>query len=614
MRRVHGWIGVALGMAICISHAAALAHTPPSASPPDPAAHAALHELFEQHHHWTNTISPEDALRRGEPTQADRLDDRSLEAIRRHAADNARFLEQLMAIDPATLDAVDREHHALFERHLREARESHERLGWLMAVGPIHGPQQSLPQLHERVPFGRMQDFRDYLSRLRAVPPRLEQETAILREGMRVGMVPPRVTVEMLPAQCDAILRGELQMLLEPLVRLPAEADPAEAESLRKDAARAVTEALAALGRFRDFLRNDYIPACRDTIAASDLPDGAAYYAWCLKHHTTTELTADEIHAMGLSEVARLRGEMLAVIARTEWFTSTEGVAAKALGDEALFAAFIAHLRTDARFYHASADALLDGYRAICKRVDGMLPTLFRTLPRLPYGVREIPRFMAPSQTTAYYQPGSLDGGTAGFFCANTYALDQRPIYEMIPLALHEAVPGHHLQIALAQELPEQPFFRREGYITAFGEGWALYAERLGIEMGLYTDPYDDFGRLLYEMWRSCRLVVDTGMHAKGWSRAQAIEFMRANTALSTLNIEREVDRYIAWPGQACAYKIGELRIRAMRSRAEERLGANFDLRAFHEVILGGGAVPLGLLEERVNAWIDRVASANASG
>jgi prolyl oligopeptidase len=294
---------------------------------------------------------------------------------------------------------------------------------------------------------------------------------------------------------------------------------------------------------------------------------------------------------------------MLAIIRHTDWFTAD--VARASLGDDALFAAFVQYLRTDPRFYAKSEDELLGKYRETCKRIDAKLPALFGTLPRNPYGVHAIPKFMAPTQTTAYYQPGSLRAGNPGWFCANTYALEQRPLYEMVPLSLHEAVPGHHLQISIAQELPDQPEFRRDMHFTAFVEGWGLYSERLGIEMGFFeNDPYSDFGRLTYEMWRSTRLVVDTGIHAFGWSKEKAMDFMKRNTALSELNIEREVDRYIDWPGQACGYKIGELRIRALRAKAEKELGAAFDVRAFHDAVLGAGAIPLDVLATRIDAWI----------
>ncbi|MBX3356175.1 MAG: DUF885 domain-containing protein [Phycisphaeraceae bacterium] len=578
----------------------------------DPGAHAALHALFEAHHRWVNQEFPESALRRGEETDPTRLTDPSPVAVAKRAEAQREFLVKLQAVDWNLLNRSDREHAALFEQNLLQGIDSFERGEWLFAVGPIHGPQQRIPQLHERIPLRRVEDFRNYLKRLDRIPAAIDGEIEVLREGIRRGMVPPEVTVEMVPSQLDAVIRGQLRMLLEPLVRLGSMTTPEETGALRREGERSVAAAVDALQRYRNFLVGDYLPACRETIAAIELPDGEAYYASRLQFHTTTNLDASAIHRLGLLEVTRLRAEMVEVIQSTDWAESPAGTLAASTGDDALLSAFIAYLRSDPRFYFQTPEELIDGYRAICKRVDGLLPGLFRVLPRLPYGVREIPRFMAPSQTTAYYQPGSLEGGVAGFFYANTHALDQRPIYEMIPLALHEAVPGHHLQIALAQELPEQPFFRRESFVTAFIEGWALYAERLGIEMGLYENPYDDFGRLLYEMWRACRLVVDTGMHAKAWSRDDAIAFMLRNTALSRLNIEREVDRYIAWPGQACAYKIGELIIRQLRDEAELRLGSDFDLRAFHEVLLGAGSIPLDLLQLRVRAWIDDVAATSA--
>ena len=406
-----------------------------------------------------------------------------------------------------------------------------------------------------------------------------------------------------LPAQFDAVLKGNLEQLRVPFARMPDAIPATRQEELRKELAAAIPPILIALGEMRAYLITTYLPACRDSVGASELPDGRAWYEHSLKAHTTTAMTAQEIHDTGLAEVARIRAEMLQVIRRTDWFAAEPTRAG--LGDDALFAAFVGYLRTDPRFYAKTEEQLLQHYRDVCKRIDANLPALFGTLPRNTYGVHAVPKFMAPTQTTAYYQPGSLRAGNPGWFCANTYALEQRPLYEAIPLSLHEAVPGHHLQISIAQELPDQPEFRRNMHVTAFVEGWALYAERLGIEMGFFKDdPYSDFGRLTYEMWRSCRLVVDTGIHAFGWGRDRAIEFMKRNTALSELNITREVDRYIDWPGQATGYKIGELRIRAMRATAERELGARFDLRAFHDVVLGAGAIPLDVLAARVDAWV----------
>ncbi|MCI0365640.1 MAG: DUF885 domain-containing protein, partial [Phycisphaerales bacterium] len=337
------------------------------------------------------------------------------------------------------------------------------------------------------------------------------------------------------------------------------------------------------------------------SIAAIEWPEGQEFYNYQLRVMSTTNMTATEIFELGQSEVKRIKTEMLEVIRRSDFLSHHPD--AKALDNQALFHAFIKYLRADPRFYCQTPAELITTYRDICKRVDAGLPALFKTLPRLPYGVKEIPAFMAPQQTTAYYQHGDIRNSQPGYFMANTYDLAQRPKYEMIPLAMHEAVPGHHLQVALAQELENVPKFRADLWFTAYGEGWALYSERLGIEMGLYSDPYDDFGRLLYEMWRATRLVVDPGMHALGWTRDQAVQFMLDNTALSELNINNEVDRYIEWPGQAVAYKIGELRIRAMREQAEKELGPKFDLRDFHDVILGAGHLPLTMLEQRLDQW-----------
>jgi uncharacterized protein (DUF885 family) len=338
-----------------------------------------------------------------------------------------------------------------------------------------------------------------------------------------------------------------------------------------------------------EFLKAEYMPGAREDIAATNLPNGRAYYAFCMRFYTTLDLSTEEVHDTGLSEVLRLRGEMDAVIRKT--------------GFAGTFPEFVEFLRTDPRFYATAPEDLLKETATVLKKMDGELPTMFRVLPRMPYGIRVVPEFRAPDTTTAYYEPPSGDGTKAGFYYVNTYDLRSRPLYEIEALSLHEAVPGHHLQIGLQQEL-DLPAFRRFGGFTAMVEGWALYAERLGIGRGFYEDPYSDFGRLSYEMWRACRLVVDTGMHALGWSRERAIEFMAENTSLTRLNIENEVDRYIAWPGQALAYKMGELTITKLRGKAEKALGEGFDLREFHDIVLREGAVPLEVLEEQVTRWI----------
>jgi uncharacterized protein (DUF885 family) len=374
----------------------------------------------------------------------------------------------------------------------------------------------------------------------------------------------------------------------------PAAVPTAEQERLRAAAVAAYREAVApAFRRLHTFLAERYVPGCRESIAMRDLPDGMAWYRVRARASTTTDLMPEQIHAIGLAEVKRIRAQMDSVIA--------------ASGFRGSFAEFVQFLRTDPRFYFTTADDLLRASRDIAKRADPELVRLFGTLPRLPYGIAPIPAYAERSQTTAYYQPGSPAAARAGTYFVNTYDLSARPKWEMQALTLHEAVPGHHLQIALAQELTGVPEFRRYGGYTAFVEGWGLYSESLGGEMGFYADPYSKFGQLTYEMWRAIRLVLDTGIHTMGWSRAQAIDFFKANAAKSEHDIIVEVDRYIVWPGQALAYKIGELKLKELRAYATHQLGDRFDVRAFHDQVLGAGAVPLDMLEGRIGAWVAAV-------
>ena len=517
------------------------------------------------------------------------------------------YLHRLLSIDKAALPEKELVNYELFQLELQNSVDGYRFRRFLAPVSARGGPQQSIPQMGERVRFNDALDYENYIKRLKATPKWIDDTIEAMRIGVAEKRTPPKVAIEKVPEQFKSLLGPKgLDSLAEPFDRLPDSISPEQARALR---ARFELEALpavrSALEKLEQFFVTDYLPNCRESIAAVDWPEGEEFYNFQLRVMTTTDMTAREIHELGLSEVARIRAEMMQVIRRSDFMKSHQG--AEKLDDAALFKAFINFLRTDPRFYHTSERELIAGYRDICKQVDGQLPKFFKTLPRLPYGVNEIPSFMAPQQTTAYYQEGDIRNAQAGYFMANTYDLSQRPKYEMIPLAMHEAVPGHHLQIALAQEIEGLPEFRRDAWFTGFGEGWALYSERLGIEMGLYKDPYDDFGRLLYEMWRATRLVVDPGMHALGWSRQQAIQFMLDNTALSELNITTEVDRYIAWPGQAVAYKLGELKIREHRQRAEKELGAKFDIREFHDVVLGAGTIPLNVLERRVNAWIESV-------
>ena len=559
--------------------------------------------LAEEYQQWRDFSFPESAIAHGRPTSPDRITEPGMRgALNRHN-EIGYLIEKIASIDRAQLNAANQLDYDLLNRDLRNDFDSFRFKRWMMPVGQRGGPQQDLPQFAESVPFRQAADWENYVKRMTRLGAAVRDTQSMMEQGLEEGIVPPAAVLEGVVGQFESVLRGNLNEIETPLAHMPDSIPAEQQQSLREQARTAKLDALLALGEMLTWLKETYIPKGLKSISAKDQYLGAEYYAFELKRFTTTDLTADEIHRIGLDEVARIRGEMFEVIARTDWFAADPARAK--LSNDDRFNAFVTFLRTDPRFYHTSAESLLAGYRDICKRIDAKLPEYFGVLPRLPYGVREIPRFMAPSQTTAYYQFGSMKAGLPGWFYANTYALDQRPKYEMIPLSLHEAVPGHHLQISIANEVEGLREFRRDVDATAFVEGWALYAERLGISMGLYENPYDDFGRLLYEMWRACRLVVDTGMHAFGMSRDDAIAFLQRNTALSRLNIEREIDRYIGWPGQACGYKIGELEIRRIRSECEKRLGERFDLRAFHDHLLSAGPIPLNVLRTRMDAWCD---------
>jgi uncharacterized protein (DUF885 family) len=455
------------------------------------------------------------------------------------------------------------------------------------------GVQQDAAQLFTVMPGGTTPQLEAQLARLQALPAVIDQTIALLEEGLAKGITPPQITLRDVPQQVlNQIPEEPLQSpLLQSFVNLPAAVSGEDGLRLRAAAAKTYTaEVRPAFQRLEKFIREQYLPRARQSIAASDLPDGQAWYAWRIKTQTSTNLTAQQIHDIGLAEVKRIRAEMERVKAQT--------------GFKGTLQEFFVYLRTDPKFFFTDKEELLRAYRDIAKRADPQLMKLFKTLPRSTYGVIPVPSYAEKSQTTAYYNGGSVESGRPGYFYANTYALETRPKWEMQPLTLHEAVPGHHLQISLAQEMGELPEFRRYGGYTAFVEGWGLYSESLGEEMGFYTDPYDKFGQLTYEMWRAVRLVVDTGMHALGWSRQQAIDFFKDNAGKSEHDIVVEIDRYIVWPGQALAYKLGELKFKELRAYATKELGAKFDVRLFHDEVLRNGALPLSVLDTHIKEWV----------
>jgi len=552
-----------------------------------------LHQLFAQQWEYTMREYPEFATSVGYPGQNARWTDYSLEAIARRKRDLNDPLNALSAIDRAKLGPSDQLNYDLFRRNLTDALAESRFPGDLMPLTQLDGVQQDVPSTIAKMPAGTVGEYEDILARLRAVPVLVNQTIVLLQRGLTAGITPPRITLRDVPSQAqDLVVEDPVTSpLLAAFAHFPAGVPPADQQRLRTAAVATYRDSVApAFRKLSAFLRDRYVPGARTTTGIRDLPNGMAWYQVRARASTTTDLTPDQIHALGLAEVKRIRAAMDSVIA--------------ASGFKGTFAEFVQFLRTDPRFYWTTPEDLIRGSRELMKRIDPELTRLFGTLPRLPYGVSPIPSYSERSQTTAYYQPGSPLSHRAGTYFVNTYNLPARPKWEMEALSLHEAVPGHHLQIALAQELEGVPEFRRFGGYTAFVEGWGLYSESLGGELGLYTDPYSKFGQLTYEMWRAIRLVIDTGIHTMGWTREQAIDYFKANAAKTEHDITVEVDRYIVWPGQALAYKIGELKIKELRAYAATTLGSRFDVRAFHDQVLGAGAVPLDVLDARIHAWV----------
>jgi uncharacterized protein (DUF885 family) len=554
---------------------------------------AKLHRLFDLDWEYNNVVYPEVATYVGYPGQNDRWTDLSVAAINRRRADVNSELKVVGAVNRARLNAPDQLSYDIFKRGIEESIEGTRFPGDLLQVTQRDGPQYS-PLVIGAMSAATVKDYTDIIARLRALPVVVDQTIALLDSGIKRGITPPRITLRDVPAQMTNLVPEDpmKSALLAPFTRFPVGIVESDKARLRADAVRAYNEQdRPAFQRLNNYLTNTYLPRSRETIGMSALPDGTAWYAYNIKVQTTTTRTPQQIHDLGLAEVKRIRPQMDSLIRST--------------GFKGDFPAFTNMLRTDPRFFYTDSAALVRAYRDITKRIDPELPKLFGKLPRLTYGVSTIPSYSAPSQTAAYYQGGSPDAHRAGQFFVNTYKLDSRPTWEMEVLTAHEAVPGHHLQLAIQAELEGIPEFRRysDGY-TAFVEGWALYSESLGPELGLYKDPYSKFGQLTYEIWRAIRLVIDTGIHSFGWSRQQAIDYFRANSAKTDQDITQEVDRYIVMPAQALAYKSGELEIKALRKYAEQELGPKFDIRAFHDEVLGQGALPLDVLDARMRRWV----------
>jgi uncharacterized protein (DUF885 family) len=556
------------------------------------AAGKALHDLFSAEWDYDMQQSPDRASELGDRRWNDRWPDDSLEAFARRNQHKQDVLAQMAKIDRASLSPADQLNYDLFRKRYRESVEEYKFHGFLLRLNQREGIQ-TRDELADSLRFETLKDYEDWIARLRAFPSLMDQNIALMRQGMRERVVHPKVIMERIPAQIDKQIVSEPTQsgFYRPFRRFSKQISAADQQRLQQEARQAVEQQIApAFKKFKEFFVSEYLPACFDQVGIWQMPDGAERYAFLARRFTTTDATPEEIHQIGLKEVARIRAEMDQIIQQSGFKGSREE--------------FFKFLRTNPQFYYKTPDDLFEAYKALAKTVDPNLVKVFRTLPREPYGVEAIPAVAAPDTTAAYYRPGAADGSRAGTYFVNLYKPETRPKWEMTVLTLHESVPGHHLQIARAHELGEQPMFRRFGEYTAFVEGWGLYAESLGEDMGLYADPYSKFGQLTYQMWRAVRLVVDTGIHTKHWTRDQAIQYFMDNAPKAELDIVNEIDRYIAWPGQALAYKMGELKIQELRTCARQELAPKFDLKEFHDVVLGSGALPLDILGRNVDRWI----------
>lgn len=553
----------------------------------------ALAELLDSEWSWRLKEFPLFATYTGNHQYNHLLDQVGVDVEAKRYKHRLKLQKQLNAIDRAGLNKENQLNYDIFGHMLNQAIEDYLHQTYYFPLTNRSGFHLSFARLPEQMPLNNESDYQNYLARLKGFGTYTDQHIELLNQAIAKGYTLPRIVMKGYEQSIKTHVVEDFSksVFFQPFTKPNARIKAETFQTLKQEAQDLISSVvIPAYQRFFTFMVDRYLPACRESLGASELPNGKAMYNHLVAHYTTLKLTADQVHQTGLKEVKRIRAEMEEVKEKT--------------GFKGDFAAFLKFLRTDPQFYAKTPEELMKEAAYICKMMDGKLPQLFKKLPSIPYGLKVIPQDIAPKTTAAYYQQPSGDGRNAGFYYLNTYALESRPLYALEALSFHEAVPGHHLQLAYQQELEDVPVFRRFSEVGAFVEGWALYSERLGLEVGFYTDPYRDFGRLTYEMWRACRLVVDTGLHSKKWTRQQAIDFMAQNTALSTHEVTTEVDRYISWPGQALGYKMGEIQIRELRKQAEAHLGDQFDIREFHEQILRNGAIPLEVLNTQIQSYI----------
>tara|TARA_B110000014_G_scaffold233628_1_gene197052 strand:- start:481 stop:2241 length:1761 start_codon:yes stop_codon:yes gene_type:complete len=552
-----------------------------------------LYQIFSDARQYELDTNPISATYAGNHKLNDRMPSVSNEQMDKNLNFLKSIILRLEMIQLNTLSKKDKINHKIFYRIVNSKIKSIEYKDYYMPFNADSGFHTGLARLYKAMPFKTVKNYQDYISRLLDFPRYFDEQISNMALGIKTGISIPKIVLEgyEVTIKTHVVDSYEESVFFEPFQSFPNSFTTEQQVAIRKQGQQAVMNgAVKAYASFLDFFLNQYYPNARKSLGASELPGGIDYYKFKIEHFTTLNLSAQEIHKIGLNEVSRIRNEMEAVI--------------KSVNFKGSFSDFLNFLRTDPQFYATTSKDLLKEASYIAKRIDAKLPTLFNKLPRLPYGVAPVPEDLAPKYTGGRYVGPAEGSKEPGYYWVNTYKLDVRPLYNLEALTLHEGVPGHHLQNSIASEIDDLPEFRKDLYLSAFGEGWGLYSEYLGIEAGFYTDPYSNFGRLTYEMWRACRLVVDTGIHAMGWSRQRVINYLSDNTALPIHECTTETDRYIAWPGQALSYKIGELKIKELRKFAEKELGKEFDVRNFHDTVLGSGSVPLNVLEDQVKDWV----------